>query len=80
MRVGTRGVVLVGSSEKHLQAAAEAVREMGGSAGGITLQSPAEFEPGAAAARLVVWVDADDGASVPWPRWTSSFRSAGCTR
>jgi shikimate kinase / 3-dehydroquinate synthase len=66
VRVGTRGVVLVGSSEKHLQAAAEAVREMGGSAGGITLQSPAEFEPGAATARLVVWVDADDGASVPW--------------
>jgi shikimate kinase / 3-dehydroquinate synthase len=62
----TRGVVLVGLSEKHLRTAAEVMREMGGEKSHITLQTPAEFEPGAAAPRLVIWVDADDGTPVPW--------------
>jgi shikimate kinase/3-dehydroquinate synthase len=65
--VQTRGVVLVGNSEKHLRTAAEVMGEMGASAGRIMLQSPAEFEPDEAAPRLVIWVDADDGTSVPWP-------------
>jgi shikimate kinase / 3-dehydroquinate synthase len=62
----TRGVVLVGSSEKHLRTAAEVMREMGGHGSHITLQTPAEFEPGAEAPRLVIWVDADEEAPVPW--------------
>jgi shikimate kinase/3-dehydroquinate synthase len=64
--VHTRDVVLVGFSEKHLRTAAEVMREMGGSAGAITLQTPAEFEPDAPPPRLVIWVDADDGTPVPW--------------
>jgi shikimate kinase/3-dehydroquinate synthase len=65
--VQTRGVVLVGNSEKYLRTAAEVMGEMGASAGRIMLQTPAEFEPDEAAPRLVIWVDADDGTSVPWP-------------
>ena len=68
MSVHTRAVVLVGSSEKYVRTAAEVMREMGvGHAGGLTLQTPAEFEPDDPASRLVIWVDADDGTSVPWP-------------
>ena len=67
MSVQTRGVVLVGTSEKHLQTAAEVMGEMGASAGRFTWQTPAEFDADAPEARLVIWVDADDGTSVPWP-------------
>ncbi|HEY1565840.1 MAG TPA: 3-dehydroquinate synthase family protein [Solirubrobacteraceae bacterium] len=67
MSVQTRGVVLVGNSEKYLRTAAEVMGEMGASAGRIMLQTPAEFEADEAAPRLVIWVDADDGTSVPWP-------------
>jgi shikimate kinase / 3-dehydroquinate synthase len=62
----TRGVVLVGLSEKHLRTAAEVMREMGGEKSHITRQTPAGLEPGPAAPRLVIWVDADDGTPVPW--------------
>ena len=66
MSVHTRGVVLVGSSEKYLRTAAEVMLEMGGAKSHLTLQTPAEFEPDAPAPRLVIWVDADDGTPVPW--------------
>ena len=42
MSVHTRGVVLVGSSEKYLRTAAEVMRELGPSPGAIALQTPAE--------------------------------------
>jgi shikimate kinase / 3-dehydroquinate synthase len=67
VNVQTRGVVLVGSSEKYLRTAAEVLREMGGGTSGITTHTPAEFDPDALTNHLVIWVDADDGASVPWP-------------
>ncbi len=67
MNVHTRGVVLVGSSERYLQIAAEVMRELGSSPGNIARQTPAEFDPHDPASRLVIWVDADDGTSVPWP-------------
>ena len=66
MSVYTRGIALVGSSEKYLRIAAEVMLEMGSRPHGITLQTPAEFEPDVPAPRLVIWVDADDGTPVPW--------------
>ncbi len=62
----TRDIALVGSSEKHLQTAADVIGELGARGGRITLQTPGEFELDAPAPRLVIWVDADDGTSVPW--------------
>ena len=67
MNVQTRGVVLVGSSEKYLRTAAEVLREMGGGTSGIATHTPAEFDPDALTNHLVIWVDADDRTSVPWP-------------
>ena len=44
--VQTRDIALVGSSEKYVRTAAEVMREMGVvPAGGLTLQTPAEFDP-----------------------------------
>jgi hypothetical protein len=60
--VHTRGVVLVGSSEGDLRTAADQLREMRPSPGGITLQTPAEFDAQDPASRLVIWVDADADA------------------
>ncbi len=64
--VQTRDIALVGSSEKHLQTAAEVIGEMGARGGRITMHAPAELDPHALAHDLVIWVDDDDGTPVPW--------------
>jgi shikimate kinase / 3-dehydroquinate synthase len=65
--VQTRDIALVGSSEQALRTAADGIAELGAPGGRITTHATAEFEPEALAHHLVIWVDADDGASVPWP-------------
>jgi shikimate kinase/3-dehydroquinate synthase len=64
--VHTRDIALVGSSEKALRAAADGMLELGMPGGQITTHSSAELQPDALTHHLVIWVDADDGASVPW--------------
>jgi 3-dehydroquinate synthase len=65
--VHARDIALVGSSEKHLKTAAEGLHESGTHGGRITTHAPAEFEPDALGhSDLVIWIDAEDGASVPW--------------
>jgi shikimate kinase / 3-dehydroquinate synthase len=64
--VHTRDIALVGSSESHLQAAADGIRDLGTPAGRIITLAPAQLDPGALTDQLVVWVDSDDGAAVPW--------------
>jgi shikimate kinase / 3-dehydroquinate synthase len=64
--VPARDIALVGPSEQALQAASDGILELGERGGHITTQTVAEFQPAAAAHELVIWVDADDGTSVPW--------------
>jgi shikimate kinase/3-dehydroquinate synthase len=64
--VRTRDIALVGSSEKALRAAADEIGELGTPGGRITTHTSAEVDPEVLAHHLVIWVDADDGASVPW--------------
>jgi shikimate kinase/3-dehydroquinate synthase len=63
MSVQTRGIVLVGSSEKALRVAAEDLRGPGVH---ITTQAVTDFEPNPPGDPRVIWLDADDGTSVPW--------------
>jgi shikimate kinase/3-dehydroquinate synthase len=65
--VRTRDIALVGSSEKHLRAAAEAIGELGARGGQVTTHSPADVDLDSLTHHLVIWIDADDGAAVPWP-------------
>ena len=62
----TRDIALVGSSEQALRAASDGIHDLGAPGGRITTHTVAEFRPASAAHQLVIWVDADDGASVPW--------------
>jgi shikimate kinase/3-dehydroquinate synthase len=64
--VRTRDIALVGSSEKAVRAAADGINELGTPGGRITTHDSAQLEPDALAHHLVIWLDADDGASVPW--------------
>jgi shikimate kinase/3-dehydroquinate synthase len=64
--VQTRDIALVGSSKKYLQTAAEEIGELGARGGRLTMHTPEELEPDALTDHLVIWFDADDGASVPW--------------
>jgi shikimate kinase / 3-dehydroquinate synthase len=64
--VDTRDIALVGSCEQHLQAAAEGIGELAAPGGRITMHAAAGLDPEAVAHHLVIWVDDDDGASVPW--------------
>ena len=66
MTVHTRDIALVGSSASRLQVAADGIRDLGTPGGRIITLAPAELDPGALTDQLVVWVDSDDGASVPW--------------
>ncbi len=66
MTVQTRDIALVGSSEQSLRTAADGIRELGTPGGRIITLAPAELDPGALTDQLVVWVDSDDGAAVPW--------------
>ncbi len=66
MSVPTRDIVLVGSSQRHLQAAADGIRDLGTPGGQIVTYAPAELDPGALTNQLVVWVDSADEAPVPW--------------
>ncbi|MFL5859922.1 MAG: 3-dehydroquinate synthase family protein [Solirubrobacteraceae bacterium] len=66
MTVRTRDIALVGSSGKALRAAADGLSDLGMPGGRITTHSTAELEPDALAGHLVIWVDADDRAWVPW--------------
>jgi shikimate kinase / 3-dehydroquinate synthase len=63
MSVQTRGIVLVGSSDKALRVAAEDLRGPGVH---ITTQAVTDFEPNPPGDPRVIWLDADDGTSVPW--------------
>jgi shikimate kinase/3-dehydroquinate synthase len=64
--VHTRDIALVGSSEKAVRAAADGIHELGTPGARITTHDSAQLEPDALAHHLVIWLDADDGASVPW--------------
>ncbi|MGH2895199.1 MAG: hypothetical protein ACRDPM_18305, partial [Solirubrobacteraceae bacterium] len=66
MTVRTRDIALVGSSETALRSAADGILELGTPGGRITTHTRAEVDPEALAHHLVIWIDADDGASVPW--------------
>jgi shikimate kinase/3-dehydroquinate synthase len=66
MSVHTRDIALVGSSEQSLRAAAEGFRELGAPGGRITAHRHTDLDPEALTDHLVIWLDADDGASVPW--------------
>jgi shikimate kinase / 3-dehydroquinate synthase len=66
MSVRTRDIALVGSSEQALRAAADGIRELGAPGGRVTTHSHSDLDPDALTDHLVIWVDADDGASVPW--------------
>ncbi|HTU98172.1 MAG TPA: 3-dehydroquinate synthase family protein [Solirubrobacteraceae bacterium] len=62
----TRDIALMGSSEQYLRTAAGVIGEMGALGGRITLHTSTDLAPEAVTDHLVVWVDADDGATVPW--------------
>jgi 3-dehydroquinate synthase len=64
--VNTRDIALVGSSETHLKTVAEGIGELGARGGLITMHTPAELDPDAVTHHLVIWVDDDDEAPVPW--------------
>jgi shikimate kinase/3-dehydroquinate synthase len=66
MSVHTRDIALLGSSEEALRAAADGIVELGTPGGRVTTHSGAEPDTDALAHHLVIWVDADDGGSVPW--------------
>jgi shikimate kinase/3-dehydroquinate synthase len=63
MSVQTRGIVLVGSSEKALRVATE---DLKGPGVHITTRAVTDFEPNPPGDPRVIWLDADDGTSVPW--------------
>jgi shikimate kinase/3-dehydroquinate synthase len=66
MSVHTRDIALLGSSEEALRAAADGIVELGTPGGRVTTHSVVALDTDALAHHLVIWVDADDGASVPW--------------
>jgi shikimate kinase/3-dehydroquinate synthase len=63
MSVQTRGIALVGSSEKALRVATE---DLEGPGVHITTHAVGDFEPNPPGDPRVIWLDADDGTSVPW--------------